>query len=201
MKVRFPHPTPSLVVATVALVVALGGTSAAAVYMTTADNARHLGGKPPTYYLPAQALPRLIRHFASSQGDRFLQAGQTVTLGRTGHFTFTATCSHDSTGQNQVSFDVTADTTADLDGNGPMPAGTTITIHQDSDALDSTSSNPLNPGDFAQVGSASSSTEIAADGEELDIFYNDGVNWQAGNGSPAHDCFAGYTGLAGGFPN
>jgi hypothetical protein len=189
------------VVATVALVVALGGTSAAAVYVTTADNARHLGGKPPSYYVPAQALPRLIRHFASSQGDRFMQAGQTVTLGRTGYFTFTATCSHDSSGQNQVSFDVTANTTADLDGNGPMPAGTKITIHTDSDALNSTSSNPLTPGDFAQVGSASSSTEIAADGEELDIFYNDGVNWPAGNGSPAHDCFAGYTGLAGGFPN
>ena len=200
MKVRFPHPTPSLVVASVALVVALSGTSAAAVYMTTADNARHLGGRPPSYYVPAQALPKLIRHFASSQGDRFMKAGQTVVLGRTGHFTFTATCSHDSTGQNQVSFDVTADTTADLDGNGPMPSGTTITIHKDSDALDTTQSNPLNPGDFAQVGSASSSTEIAADGEELDIFYNDGVNWPAGNGSPAHDCFAGYTGLAGGFP-
>jgi hypothetical protein len=78
MKVPSPRPTSSLVVATLALVVALGGTSAAAVYMTTADNARHLGGKPPSYYLPAQALPRLIRHFASSQGDRFMQAGQTV---------------------------------------------------------------------------------------------------------------------------
>ena len=201
MKVRFPHPTPALIVAIVALVMALGGTSAAAVYMTTADNARHLGGKPPSYYVPAQALPRLVRHFASSQGDRFVRAGQTVVLGRTGHFTFTATCSHDKSGQNQVSFDVTADSTADLDGNGPMPAGTTVTIHEDSDALDSTQSNPLNPGDFAQVGSASSSTEIAADGEELDVFYNDGVNWPAGDGSPAHDCFAGYTGLAGGFPS
>ena len=104
------------------------------------------------------------------------------------------------TGQNQASIDVTADTTADLDGNGPMPSGTTITIHRDSDTLDTAQPNPLNPGDFAQVGSASSSTEIAADGEELDIFYNDGVNWPVGNGSPAHDCFAGYTGLAGGFP-
>jgi hypothetical protein len=26
---------------------------------------------------------------------------------------------------------------------------------------------------------------------------NDGVNWPAGNGSPAHDCFAGYTGFVG----
>jgi hypothetical protein len=80
-----------------------------------------------------------------------------------------------------------------------MPAGTTVAIHTDSDALDSTPSNPLNPGQFVQVGSASSSTEIAADGQEVDIFYNDGVNWPAVNGSPAHDCFAGYTGLAGGF--
>ncbi|HEX5192074.1 MAG TPA: hypothetical protein VFW09_04665 [Solirubrobacteraceae bacterium] len=30
-----------------------------------------------------------------------------------------------------------------------------------------------------EVGSASSSTEIAADGQEVDIFYNDGVNWPA----------------------
>jgi hypothetical protein len=200
MKAQLPRPTASLVVAIMALVAALGGTSAAAVYVSTANNAGHLGGKPPSYYVSAGALPLLVRHFASSQGDKFMNAGQTVVLGRTGHFTFTARCSLDSKGQNQVSFDVTANTTADLDGNGPMPAGTTITIHKDSDALDSTSSNPLTPGDFAQVGSASSSTEIAADGEELDIFYNDGVNWPAGNGSQGPDCFAGYTGLAGGFP-
>lgn len=49
------------------------------------------------------------------------------------------------------------------------------------------------------MGSASSSTEIAADGQEADVFYNDGVNWPAGNGSSAHDCFAGYTGSIGGF--
>jgi hypothetical protein len=99
-----------------------------------------------------------------------------------------------------VSFDATANMSADLDGHGPVPAGKTITIHEDSDVLDSTSANPLNPGDLAQVGSASSSTEIAANGQEVGIFYNDGVNWPAGNGSPAHDCFAGYTGLAAGFP-
>jgi hypothetical protein len=110
-------------------------------------------------------------------------------------------CSKDSTGQNQVAFNVVANTTADLDGNGPMPAGTVINIHTDSDALNSTPSNMLNPGDFTQVGSASSSTEIAADGQEADIFYNDGVNWPAGNGSPAHDCFAGYTGFLSGLQN
>jgi hypothetical protein len=30
------------------------------------------------------------------------------------------------------------------------------------------------------------------------VFYNDGVNWPAGNGSHGHDCFAGYTGLLAG---
>lgn len=97
-----------------------------------------------------------------------------MVLGRNGHVTFSATCST-VTGQNQVSFDVTANTTADVDGNGPMPAGTKIRIHTDSDALDSTMASPLAPGAFAQVGSASSSTEIAADGQEVDVFYNDGV--------------------------
>jgi hypothetical protein len=90
---------------------------------------------------------------------------------------------------------VTADTTADLDGGGPVAAGTKVNIHTNSDQLDSTTDTPLTPGAFDQVGSASSSTEIAADGQEEDIFYNDGVNWPAGNGSRAHDCFAGYTGL------
>jgi hypothetical protein len=189
---------PAVVVAIAALLVALGGTSAAAVYVTTAQNVRHVGGRPPSYYVSAPSVSKLVRHFALSQGDKFINPRQTVILGQTGHFTFSATCSLDSSGQNQMSFDVTANTIADLDGNGPMPAGTTI--HEDSDALDTTSSNPLGPGDFAQVGSASSSTEIAADGEEVDIFYNDGVNWPGGNGSPAHACFAGYTGLAGGFP-
>jgi hypothetical protein len=94
-------------------------------------------------------------------------------------------------GQNQVTFDVIADTTADLDGNGPMPAGTKINIHTDSDALDNQAA-----GAFAQVGSASDSTEISADGQEVDVFYNDGVNWPAGTATPAHDCFAGYSGLS-----
>jgi len=63
--------------------------------------------------------------------------------------------------------------------------------------MDSTQTTPLKAGDFDQVGSASDSTEIAADGQEVDVFYNDGVNWPAGNGSPAHGCFAGYTGFLG----
>ena len=78
-----------------------------------------------------------------------------------------------------------------------MPAGNPVVIHKDSDADNSTAENPLNPGDFTQVGSASSSTEIAADGQEVDVFYNDGVNWPAAAGGHAHACSAGYTGLLG----
>ena len=43
----------------------------------------------------------------------------------------------------------------------------------------------------------SDSTEIAVDGQEVDVFYNDGVNWPSVDGSQAHDCFAGYTGFMG----
>jgi hypothetical protein len=127
----------------------------------------------------------------SSHGERFLRSGQTARLGRLGHFTFSATCSKVG-GQNQVSFDVVANTTAGLDGNPPAPAGQSVNIHTNSDSLDG-----KNPGEFDQVGSASSSTEIAADGQEVDVFYNDGVNWPAMGGAPAHDCFAGYTGILG----
>jgi hypothetical protein len=182
-----------MIVSAAALFIALGGSGYAAV-MVTANNAKQLGGKPPSFFLQ-------YRHFAYSHGERFFNAGQTVMLGRNGHFTFTSTCSKDKTGQNQVTFDVTADTTADLDGTGPQPAGTKINIHTNSDALDSSQQTPLKPGDFDQVGSASSSTEIAADGQEADIFYNDGVNWPAGSGSRAHDCFAGYGGLIAGLPS
>jgi len=72
-----------------------------------------------------------------------------------------------------------------------MPAGTKINIHTDSDALDG---QPL--GGFAQVDGVSDSTEISADGQEVDVFSNDGVNWPTGASTPAHDCFAGYSGLA-----
>jgi hypothetical protein len=168
--------TPSMAVAGAALFVALGGGSVAAAYDGWAPYGHH--------HHPA---PKV----ASSGGVRFLRAGQTVTLGRVGHFTFTATCSKVD-GQNQASFDVVADTTAALDGNPPASAGTPANIHTNSDALDS-----KDPGEFDQVGSASSSTELAADGQEVDVFYNDGVNWPATGGSRAHDCFAGYTGMMG----
>jgi hypothetical protein len=35
------------------------------------------------------------------------------------------------------------------------------------------------------------------DGQEVDVFYNDGVNWPASGGHAGHDCFAGYTGIMG----
>jgi len=188
---KFRLPSPSFVLALVALFVAIGGGAAFAATQI-AGNSQRLGGQPPSYYLAA-------RHFVSSGGEHFLHVGQTKILGRAGHDTFSSTCSDPSgmPGAQQVTFDVTANTTADLDGNGPMPAGTKINIDTDSDAMNSTQGNPLNAGDFTQVGSASSSTEIAADGQEVDIFYNDGVNWPSGNGSSAHDCFAGYTGFLG----
>jgi hypothetical protein len=129
---------------------------------------------------------------ASSGGVRFLEPGQTVKLGRVGHFKFTASCSTDNAGGSVVTFDVTANTTAALDGNAPMAAGNLVNIHTNSDALD----NKM-PGEFDQVASASSSTEIAQDGHEVDVFYTDGVNWPAGNGSRAHTCFAGFTGFQG----
>ena len=190
MKSRFL--SPSFVLALVALFVALGGGAAVAATQWASNSAR-LGGQPPSYYLAA-------KHFVSSGGEKFLHIGQTKVLGRAGHFTFSSTCSDPSgqPGAQQVTFDVTANTTADMDANGgPQPAGTKINIHTNSDAMDTTQDAPLNAGDFDQVGSASDSTEIAADGQEVDVFYNDGVNWPAGNGSPSHDCFAGYTGFIG----
>jgi hypothetical protein len=208
MKLRLP--SPSLVLSLIALFVALGGGAALAAGWTgskqqvkqliarsTAANAQRLGGQLPNAYVGA-------KHFASSGGERFFSAGpdgatHTVTLGKVGHFKFTASCANPTgeAGAQQVTFDVTADTTAGLDGNAPQAAGNLVNIHTNSDAMDSTPDNSLASGDFDQVGSASSSTEIAADGQEVDVFYNDGVNWPAGAGSSAHDCFAGYAGLLG----
>ncbi len=191
MKLR-RYLSPSFVLSLVALFVALGGGAAVAATQFV-NNSAHLGGKSPSYYLSA-------KHFVSSDGEHFLHVGQTKILGHAGHFTFSSTCSDPSgqPGAQQVTFDVTANTTADMDANGgPQPAGTTINIHTNSDAMDSTQQTPLNAGDFDQVGSASDSTEIAADGQEVDVFYNDGVNWPAGHGSSAHDCFAGYIGFMG----
>ena len=200
--------SPSMAVGGASLFVALGGGSYAAAQSSvmsghhadarqdvqlihqvahhlTVHNAHRLGGMPASAYLRAKRV-------ASSGGVKFLDAdGQPVRLGRSGHFTFSATCSKVD-GQNQVSFDVVADTTAALDGNAPAPAGNSANIHTNSDALDM-----KGPGEFDHVASASSSTELAADGQEVDVFYEDGVNWPAMGGAPAHDCFAGYTGLMG----
>jgi hypothetical protein len=182
MKPRIP--SPALVLSAIALLVAVGGGAAIAAGWS--------GSKQQVKQLIGQSV-------TTSGGDHFFRIGHTQMLGKIGHFTFTATCSNPSKkpGAQQVTFDVTADTTTDLDGTGPKPAGTKVNIHTDSDAPNSTSDAPLNAGDFTQVGGASSSTEIAADGEEVDVFYNDGVNWPAGNGSKAHNCFAGYTGVLG----
>lgn len=204
MRFRIPRPSAAVIISFVALFAALGGSALAAgvfskaqtrqikhlISQGRAHNSKNLGGLPPHDYAKASQL-------GTSKGEKFLTAGQTMTLGKVGHFTFSSTCSKDGTGQNQVTFDVTADTTADLDGAGVVTAGTKVNIHTNSDALDTTPDSPIAPGDFDQVGSASSSTEIAADGQEVDIFYNDGVNWPAGSGSQAHDCFAGFTGLKG----
>ena len=147
----------------------------ALIAQSTANNAKHLGGIDAHSYL-------LAKHFVSSNGEHFFNIGQTVTLGKAGHFKFTASCTNPSgtTGGQQVTFDVTANTTAGLDGNPPQAAGNLVNIHTNSDAMDTATGHTLNAGDFDQVGSASSSTEIAADGQEVDVFYNDGVNWPAG---------------------
>ena len=204
---KFRLPSPSLTVGTTALVLAVGGGGAAAAAVnwnptqqhvrnlishSVAFDSKHLGGLPPSAY-------QLAGHVVSSHGEHFLKVGQTVTLGKAGHFRFLASCTNQSgtPGAQQATFDVVADTTAGLDGNAPQAAGNKVNIHTNSDALDSTPDNKLNPGDFDQVGSASDSTEIAVDGQEVDVFYNDGVNWPAVGGSQAHDCFAGYTGFMG----
>jgi hypothetical protein len=196
-------PSAPVVLSSVALFASVGGGAALAagwsgsehqvkdlVAHSTVDNARHLGGQPAAYYLAA-------KHFVSSGGEHFFAPGQSVTLGKAGHFTFTASCTSATGGSQEVSFNVVSNHTADLDGTGPMPAGTPVVIHKDSDADNSTTDAPLKPGDFTQVGSASSSTEIATDGQQVDVFYNDGVNWPAAGHSPAHGCFAGYTGFLG----
>ena len=159
--------------------------AATAASATSAGNATNLGGQPASAYEPTSKI-------ATSGGEKFLSVGQTgIVIAKIGHFTFTANCTTVG-GQPQAEFDVVADTVADLDGNGPSTAGTVADIHQNSDALDGKAA-----GAFDQVGSASSSTEVAADGQEVDVFYNDGVNWPSVGGTPAHNCFAGVTGFQG----
>ena len=192
MKLRVP--SPALVLSTLALFVALGGGAAVAA-------GNWSGSQQQVKNLISQYAVG-SKHFVSSGGERYFGLGKTIVLGRAGHFTFLATCSNDGGGAQTVKFQVKANTYADLDGTGPQGAGTVVDIHANSDALDSTpamNGNPahtLSPGTFDQVGSASSSTEIAADGQEVDVFYNDGVNWNRQDGSTV-PCFAGYTGFLG----
>jgi hypothetical protein len=205
-RLRISRPGPSTIISCVALFAALGGTSyAAGMSMSSgmhshpmSDTSRgagmwanHLGGLPASDYL-------LSRHVVSSRGVRFLRQGQMVDFATAGHFTFYATCSMAASGAQTVTFGVKSNTTADMDGNGPMPAGSSVVIHQDSDQLNSTSSSPLTAGQFTQVASASSSTEIANGGQEVDVFYTDGVNWGGSSGIPYHACFAGYNGILNG---
>jgi hypothetical protein len=160
---------------------------AAAVTLTVGAGAALANDSKPMVQFtqfPAQAT-------VSSAGVKFLNPGQTKLLGRAGHFTFSATCSRVD-GDNQVTFDVVSEQTAALDGNAPVRAGTKVNIHTDSDAL-----NGVAPGTFTQVHSASASTSIAKDGQEVDVFYTDGVNWPAVDGLPGHACFAGFTGIIG----
>src|SRR6201993_5039274 len=100
--------SPSFVLSLVALFVALGGGAAGAATQCV-NNAGHLGGKSPSYYLAS-------KHFVSSGGEKFLHIGQTKVLGHAGHFTFSSTCRNPSgeQGGQQVTFDVTANTTADM---------------------------------------------------------------------------------------
>jgi hypothetical protein len=189
MKSRIP--SPALVLSAVALFVAVGGGAAvAAGWSGSEQQVKHLITQSSAGYVQS-------KHFVTSGGEHFFGLGKTVVLGKAGHFTFLATCSSDSGGAQSVTFSVRSNSYADLDGTGPAGAGTLVAIHQDSDALNGTPDAPLKAGDFTQVGSASSSTEIAGpDGQEVDVFYNDGVNWprQAGGKIP---CFAGYTGFLG----
>jgi len=191
MKLR--RPSPSLVISGLALFIALGGGgyALAASWTPTQHNVQQLISQSNSFVQS--------KHFVSSGGEHFLKIGQTVKLGTAGHFTFSSSCANPTgvTGAQQVTFDVTANIAAGLDGNPPVSKGHLQNIHTNSDALDSTTTTPLNAGDFDQVGSASSSTEIAKDGQEVDVFYNDGVNWPSVNGSKPHQCFAGFTGFLG----
>jgi hypothetical protein len=209
MKRSMPHTTRAIAIGASAVAVCLAGTAFASAhgsgsgsgngYGNSNGNGNGYGNSNGNGYGNSngngyghRSPNGSARQAVSSGGERFLRAGQTVRLGRVGHFTFSASCMKDENGQNVATFDVTADTVAGLDGNAPAVAGTMVNIHTNSDALDG-----KDPGEFDQVGSASDSTLIAKDGQEVDVFYNDGVNWPAVAGSQAHACFAGYTGILG----
>jgi len=130
----------------------------------------------------------------TSGGEQFLSPGQTATVMTVGPFSYTASCTTVQSGgasYNQAEFNVvSSEANSDLDGGGPVPAGQVVNIHTDGDLIPNPQGQtPVTPalanGTFDQTPSASTSTEIAPDGTEVDIFYNDGVNLDG------HACFAG----------
>jgi hypothetical protein len=130
----------------------------------------------------------------TSGGEQFLSPGQTTSLMTVGPFTYTASCTtvqSDGQSYDQAEFNVvSSQANSDLDGGGPVPAGQVVNIHTDSDLIPNpqgqTPATPaLADGTFDQTPSASTSTEVAPDGTEVDLFYNDGVNLDG------HACFAG----------
>ena len=135
----------------------------------------------------------------TSHGEKFFSVDQTdQPLLTVGPFRITVDCTavqSDGQSYNQVAFNVvSSEDGSDLDGTGPAPAGTVVNIHTDSDLKPNPqgadpATPPLPNGSFSQTPSASTSTEIAPDGTEVDLFYNDGVNL---NG---HACFAGAVAL------
>ena len=78
--------SPSFVVAVIALFVALGGGAAVAAtqFVNNANNAEHLGGQSPSYYLAS-------KHFVSSGGEKFLHVGQSKD-GQVGAWTGELAC-------------------------------------------------------------------------------------------------------------
>jgi hypothetical protein len=141
----------------------------------------------------------------TSGGEQFYSAQLPLAQGQqpveqplltVGPFKFTVDCTtvlgaDGKTPYNQVAFNVTSSAAnSDLDGQGAVPAGTLVNIHTDSDLKPNPQgATPPTPnlanGTLSQTPSASTSTELAVDGTEVDLFYNDGVNY--GN----HACFAG----------
>ena len=145
MSFAFPHCRSCWAV--IALFVALGGGAAVAATQFV-NNAGHLGGQPPSYYLAS-------KHFVSSGGEKFLHVGQTEVSATPGTSPSPPPArTRAAAGGQQVTFDVTANTTADMDANAarspPGPRSTSTPIATRWTPPDA----PLNAGDFDQVGSA-----------------------------------------------
>jgi hypothetical protein len=110
----------------------------------------------------------------NSGGEQFFRPGQSVTLGKTGHFTFTASCTNATNGSQEGERQCRLQHQhRPRRSRSGRPAGSPVVIHKDSDADNSTTDAPLTPGDFTQVGSASCSATtsdgllLAADNQLL----------------------------------